>query len=74
MDMAEALRTIDTWPLEDRIELVQSVWDSIAASGLQPKPSDAQKADLDRRLEDLEKNPENVVDWESIVRHVRRKR
>ena len=74
MDMAEALRAVDTWPLEDRIQFVQSVWDRIAASGCQPTPTDAQKAELDRRLEDLEKNPADVVDWESIVQHVRRKR
>ncbi len=73
MDMAEALRTIETWPLEERIKFVESVWDGIAASGCQPAPSDAQKAVLDRRLEDLRQNPDGVVDWESIVQHARKR-
>ena len=41
MDMAEALRAVDTWPLEEQILFVQSVWDRIAASGTAGSPQEA---------------------------------
>ncbi len=74
MDMADALKAVEMWPVDERIEFVSRVWDGIAASGAQPILSDAQKAELDRRIEELEKDPHIAVDWDTIVAHVRRKR
>src|SRR5262245_61868822 len=74
MDMRTALSEISRWPLKDRIRFVQQVWDRIADAGWQPELSDDQKAELDRRLAELDANPSNVVSWDSIVEHVRRQR
>ena len=74
MNMAAALKEIETWPADEQIELVQRVWDRLIESGWQPTLTEEQKAELDRRLDALEANPADVVSWESIVEHVRRKR
>ncbi len=74
MDVATALKEIETWPIDDQLELVQQVWDRIVESGWQPELTAAQKAELDRRLAAAEANPDEVVSWESIVEHVRRNR
>jgi putative addiction module component (TIGR02574 family) len=74
MDMATALSEIEAWPIDERVEFVQTVWDRIVDSGWQPTLSDPQKAELDRRLAALEADPKNVVTWEEITEHVRRKR
>lgn len=52
--------------VEERIELVEAIWDSIAASNAAPPLTDAQKIELDRRLADHEANPDDVVPWEEV--------
>jgi putative addiction module component (TIGR02574 family) len=74
MDMATALKEIRAWPVEDRLELVEQVWDSIAESDWKPELTEELKAKLDQRLEALDKNPDDVLTWEDIVAYVRRKR
>lgn len=74
MDKATAIKEIDSWPMEDRLDLVQQVWDRMRAAGWQPQLTDEQKAEFDRRLDALDANPGNVVSWDDIVKHVRRPR
>ena len=52
--------------VEERIELVEAIWDSIAASNAAPPLTDAQSAELDRRVSDHETDPEDVVPWDEI--------
>ena len=52
--------------IADQIELVQAIWDNIAANS-PPRPiSEALRAELDRRLEDHLANPDDVVPWEEV--------
>ena len=74
MDVTSTLKEIAAWPVEDQLELVDRVWDRIVESGWQPKLSAEQKAELDRRLEALKANPNDVVSWEAVVEHVRRQK
>jgi hypothetical protein len=50
MDITATLNEIATLIVEDRIRLVQAIWDSIAAEQVYPDLTDAQKQELDRRL------------------------
>lgn len=52
--------------VEEQLELVEALWDNIAQCNAVPPPSDAQKAELDRRLADHEKNPDDVVPWSEV--------
>jgi putative addiction module component (TIGR02574 family) len=62
---------IDRLSAEDRLALVQEIWDSLLHAPEQiPLPEDAKEM-LDRRLADLDSNPENVLTWEEIKAHVR---
>lgn len=66
--MGHALQTlgIDNMSVDDRIALVQEIWDSVAIeAGLLP-PSPAERAELDRRIAEDDAAPGNVVAWESI--------
>lgn len=56
---------IDRMSIEDRLALVQAIWDSIADAA-QPPLSDALHAELDRRLEEHRANPGDVVPWEEV--------
>ncbi len=74
MNMAATLKEIESWPLDDQIELVQRVWDGIAESGWQPEITEDLKRELDRRIKALKENPDNVVDWETVLARARQKR
>ena len=53
-------------PLEEQLELVEALWDSIGDRNAVPRPTDAQKAELDRRLADHAANPDDVVPWDEV--------
>ena len=52
--------------MEERLELVEDLWDSIADEEAATCLTDAQRAELDRRLADYAANPNDVVPWEDI--------
>jgi putative addiction module component (TIGR02574 family) len=74
MDMAAVLREIDSWPVEVRIQFVQTVWDRIVDTGAEPPLTEGQRAELDRRLAALQADPDEVVTCEEILEQVRRAR
>jgi len=52
--------------VQDQIELMEALWDGIVKRNAVPPPTDAQKAELDRRLADHEANPDDVVAWSEV--------
>ena len=66
MDVSATLQEISSLPLEERIHIVQAIWDSIAAEQAYPDLTDAQKQELDRRIDDAEANPDNVMAWDEV--------
>jgi len=66
MDFSATLTLIRAFSIDDRIRLVQTIWDDIAAEQNQAELSDAQKSELDRRLADDDEHPEDGIPWEEI--------
>jgi putative addiction module component (TIGR02574 family) len=60
------LDTARNLPLADRIELIEALWESIAREGYEPELTREQAAELDRRLEAHQQDPDDVVSWDSI--------
>lgn len=57
---------IDRLPVEQRMELVQEIWDSIAHEmGMLPPAPDERKA-LERRLMEDQTSPGEVLPWDEI--------
>jgi len=50
----------------ERIQLAEDLWDSIAADTDDLPLTDAQKAELDCRLADLERNPDAGESWDVV--------
>lgn len=48
----------------EKAELLDEVWQSLEADAL--ALTDAQRAELDSRIERLEKNPSDVIPWEQV--------
>lgn len=60
--------------LTERLELVEAIWDTIAAEhSLVPVP-DSHREELDRRLADLEENPDAGSPWEEVRARLERAR
>jgi putative addiction module component (TIGR02574 family) len=57
---------IDRLSVEERLALVEDLWDSIAGESAATSLNDAQRAELDRRLADHKANPNDVVAWEDV--------
>jgi putative addiction module component (TIGR02574 family) len=63
---------IDQLSIDDRLALLEEIWESISATPEQLPVTDEQKQLLDRRVAELKANPENVLTWEQIKSHVLR--
>lgn len=57
---------IDRLDVEERLALVEELWDSIAAGSAAIPLTEAQRAELDRRIAEHEANPDDVVSWEEV--------
>jgi putative addiction module component (TIGR02574 family) len=55
-----------SWPLAQRLELVEQVWDSIIEDGAQPEITEEQKAELDRWLAEHAAAPNRGASWEEV--------
>ena len=66
MDITATLNEIASLSVEDRIFLVQAIWDSIAAEQAYPDLTGTQKRELDDRIDDYEMNPDHTLTWEEI--------
>jgi putative addiction module component (TIGR02574 family) len=57
---------IDRLSIPERILLVQEIWDSIAESPDEVPLTEAQRAELDRRLVHYEANKQSGSTWEEV--------
>ena len=57
---------IDQLSVEERLALVEELWNSIAEDSAAVPLTDARRAELDRRLADHEARPDDVVSWDDV--------
>jgi putative addiction module component (TIGR02574 family) len=57
---------IDQMSPDDRLALVQEIWDSLATEADQAPLTDAQRQDLEQRLQAYEANPKRGSSWEEV--------
>lgn len=62
---------IERLSVDERLQLLGEIWDSVAASPDQLPLAEEQRQDLDRRLAEIERNPNDVVPWEEIKAQAR---
>lgn len=71
MDIANTLNEIVSLNIEERIFLVQAIWDSIAAEQAYGDLTEQQKKELDYRIDEYDLNPDNVLTWDEIKASVK---
>jgi len=57
----------------ERIQLAEDLWDSVAAETGDLPLTDAQIAELDRRLDDLEHNPDAGESWDVVRARIQKR-
>ncbi len=57
---------IDQLSIEERLRLVQEIWDSIAAEIEQLPLTESQRQEVDRRLAAHRANPQAAIPWEQV--------
>ncbi len=56
-----------------RIQLMQELWDSLDPCAPDAPLTDAQKNELDRRLDELEQNPAGAREWKTVYEELTRR-
>ena len=66
--MAVSIKSLglDRLGFEERLSLVEELWDSIAADGEAVPLTGPQRVELDRRLADYETDPTDVMSWDEV--------
>jgi putative addiction module component (TIGR02574 family) len=62
---------IDRLNVDERLALVEEIWATICADAKAFPLSDAQRAELDRRVADDDAFPDDVVPWDEVKASVR---
>ena len=58
---------------EERLELVEQIWDSLAERSEAVPLTTGQKAELDRRLEEMARDGGDGIPWDEVLRQIRRR-
>lgn len=57
---------VDHLGVDERLALIEALWDSISADESAIPLTDAQRTELDRRLADHEANLNDVISWDEV--------
>lgn len=74
MGKQELLAEILSLPVEDRLDLVDAIWASISAVPDALPLTDWQKEELDRRLAEMEADPQGGLTMGEVFAAIRRKK
>jgi putative addiction module component (TIGR02574 family) len=72
MGKQELVAEILSLPIEERMELVEAIWASISAAPEALLLTDWQKEELDRRLEELQADPDGGLTMGEVFAAIRR--
>jgi putative addiction module component (TIGR02574 family) len=54
----------------EKIQIVEDIWDSISKHPEQLPVSEAEKIELDKRLESYKQNPNEGIEWETLKKNL----
>ena len=64
---------IEMLTVEERLDLIERLWDSLSVTQDDIPLTDAQRAELDRRLDELEEKGPIGIPWEQVVDSIKSK-
>ena len=71
--MARPAIEIDKLGVDERLDLIEKLWESLSSDpDLVPVP-DAHKAGLDKRLAEIESGDDAGIPWEEVLERIRKR-
>ncbi len=74
MDLETVLTEVRSWPVAERLRLIEEVWEELSDENSEPQLTEGIRAHVDRRLEGLDAESGEVLSWDEIKAYVRRPR
>jgi putative addiction module component (TIGR02574 family) len=68
-DVARTIETVLSFPPEDRMKVAEAVWNSFPEPPINPTPD--QQAELNRRLDALDSDPNDMLTWNEVLDQLR---
>jgi len=72
--MSKPVLNISELTPEERLRLIGQLWDSLSEKPEDLPLTNAQREELDRRLDDLESKGAEGIPWEEVLRRLRNRR
>ena len=69
--MADPALNIDDLSPDERLKLLEQLWDSLGKNAESLPLTGAQRDELDRRLDDLERDGGGGIPWEQVLERIR---
>ena len=69
--MSKPALNIDGLSSEERLRLIEELWESLSQSPEAVPLTEAQREELDRRLDDLERSGPEGIPWEDVLQQIR---
>ena len=70
VDVARTIDELRSLSVDDRVRVVQAVWDSLPEQAGIPTSRD-RAAELNRRLDAYEADPEDLLTWDEVLERLR---
>lgn len=64
---------IDDLNIEERLELIESLWESLVADPSNIPVTDAQKKMLDKRLDEIDAGDDAGIPWEDVKARIQKR-
>lgn len=69
--MSKPAINIDDLNPEERLRMIEELWDSLSEQPESVPLTDEQRQELDRRLDDLERSGPEGIPWEEVLEQIR---
>lgn len=69
--MSKPAINIDDLNPEERLRMIEALWDSLSEQPGNVPLTDAQRQELDRRLDDLERSGPEGIPWDEVLQQIR---
>lgn len=66
MDLRAVLTAVEFWSAEDRLKLIEEVWEGLEAAPEGASLTESQRQDLQRRLDTYRDDPKAGSPWEEV--------
>lgn len=71
--MARPAIEIDKLGVDERLDLIEELWESLSSNPDQIPVPDAHKAVLDKRLAEIEAGDDAGIPWEDVLERIRKR-